>query len=154
MKIQTSLKIGPFLKIVYFFIFNPILMWFLLGYFLSKRYIWFIFFMQFWWSFILRIDCVRFPLSLTVMEIDVELAEIDRWIVGANKSWIPEFSYFSFNFNVVFCKMIIFMCYWWTINIVSSPCQRQCELLPSLGIRRPLTFHILIFPSAKWTETW
>jgi hypothetical protein len=25
--------------------------------------------------------------------------------------------------------------------------QRQCELLPSLGIRRLLTFHILIFPS-------
>ena len=24
---------------------------------------------------------------------------------------------------------------------------RQCELLPSLGIRRPLTFHILIFSS-------
>ena len=31
--------------------------------------------------------------------------------------------------------------------IFSSPCQRQCELLPSLGIRRPLTFHILIFSS-------
>jgi len=29
----------------------------------------------------------------------------------------------------------------------SSPCQRQCELLLSLGIRRPLTFHILIFSS-------
>ena len=29
--------------------------------------------------------------------------------------------------------------------IFSSPCQRQCELLPSLGVRRPLTFHILIF---------
>ena len=29
----------------------------------------------------------------------------------------------------------------------SSPCQRQCELLPSLGVRRPLTFHILIFSS-------
>ena len=27
----------------------------------------------------------------------------------------------------------------------SSPCQRQCELLPSLGVRRRLTFHILIF---------
>jgi hypothetical protein len=27
----------------------------------------------------------------------------------------------------------------------SSPCQRQSELLPSLGVRRPLTFHILIF---------
>ena len=37
---------------------------------------------------------------------------------------------------------------------------RLCELLPSLGVRRLLTFHILIFssrlwnPSAKWTETW
>jgi hypothetical protein len=29
----------------------------------------------------------------------------------------------------------------------SSSCQRQCELLPSLGVRRPLTFHILIFSS-------
>ena len=29
----------------------------------------------------------------------------------------------------------------------SSPCQRQCELLPSFGIRRPLTFRILIFSS-------
>ena len=40
----------------------------------------------------------------------------------------------------------------WNLNemlhnkqIFSSPCQRQGELLPSLGIRRPLTFHILIF---------
>jgi hypothetical protein len=31
--------------------------------------------------------------------------------------------------------------------LFSSPCQKQCELLPSLGIRRPLTFHILIFSS-------
>jgi hypothetical protein len=31
--------------------------------------------------------------------------------------------------------------------LVSSPCQRQCELLPSLGVCRPLTFHILIFSS-------
>ena len=31
--------------------------------------------------------------------------------------------------------------------LFSSPCQRQCELLPSLGIRRLLTFHILIFSS-------
>ena len=28
-----------------------------------------------------------------------------------------------------------------------SPYQRQCELLPSFGVRRPLTFHILIFSS-------
>ena len=33
------------------------------------------------------------------------------------------------------------------IGIFSSSCQMQCELLPSLGIRRPLTFHILIFSS-------
>jgi hypothetical protein len=32
-------------------------------------------------------------------------------------------------------------------GVISSPCQRQCELLPSLGVRRPLTFHILIFSS-------
>ena len=31
--------------------------------------------------------------------------------------------------------------------LFSSPCQRQSELLPSLGVRRPLTFHILIFSS-------
>ena len=30
---------------------------------------------------------------------------------------------------------------------LSSPCQRQCELLPSLGVRRPLAFHILSFSS-------
>ena len=27
--------------------------------------------------------------------------------------------------------------------IFSSPCQRQCELLPSLGVCRLLTFYIL-----------
>ena len=32
-------------------------------------------------------------------------------------------------------------------NIISSPWQRQGELLPSLGVRHPLTFHILIFSS-------
>ena len=31
--------------------------------------------------------------------------------------------------------------------IFSSPCQRQCELLPSLVVCHPLTFHILIFSS-------
>ena len=32
-----------------------------------------------------------------------------------------------------------------TFHIFSSPCQRQRELLSSLGVRRPLTFHNLIF---------
>jgi hypothetical protein len=35
-------------------------------------------------------------------------------------------------------------------RVFSSPCQRQCELLPSLGVRRPLTFRILIFSSEKY----
>jgi hypothetical protein len=34
-----------------------------------------------------------------------------------------------------------------TPPLFSSPCLRQYELLPSLGIYRPLTFHILIFSS-------
>ena len=33
------------------------------------------------------------------------------------------------------------------ICIFSSPCQRQCELLPSFGVCGPLTFHILNFSS-------
>jgi len=31
--------------------------------------------------------------------------------------------------------------------VFSSPCQRQYEVLPSLGVRRPFTFHILIISS-------
>ena len=32
-------------------------------------------------------------------------------------------------------------------SFFSSPCQSQCELLPSLGVRRPITFKILILSS-------
>jgi hypothetical protein len=35
-----------------------------------------------------------------------------------------------------------------SITFFSSPCQRQSEFLPSLVVRCPLTFHILIFSSA------
>ena len=37
--------------------------------------------------------------------------------------------------------------WWFWLFLFSSPCQRQSELLSSLGIRRALTFHILIFSS-------
>ena len=43
---------------------------------------------------------------------------------------------------------------------ISSPCQRQCELLSSLGIRRLSSvmfshFNLLLWnPLAKWAETW
>jgi hypothetical protein len=43
-------------------------------------------------------------------------------------------------FCLVFCRSLF-------VLFSSWPCQRQCELLPSLGVRRPLTFHILIFSS-------
>jgi hypothetical protein len=34
----------------------------------------------------------------------------------------------------------------------SSPCRRQSELLPSLVVCRPLTFHILIFETSQPNE--
>jgi hypothetical protein len=49
---------------------------------------------------------------------------------------------------VIITMVILYMIdkkYYLLILFISSPCQRQCELLPSLGICRPLTFHILIF---------
>ena len=45
-------------------------------------------------------------------------------------------------------------------QVFSSPCQRQCELLPSLGVHRLSSvnfshFNLFLWnPSAKWTETW
>ena len=46
--------------------------------------------------------------------------------------------------NCIFLFMFYLTQFW---LIFSSLCQSQCELLPSLGVRRPLTFHILIFSS-------
>jgi len=37
-------------------------------------------------------------------------------------------------FNLNFTRMMLFF---FDFIVFSSPCQRQCELLPSLGIRRP-----------------
>ena len=70
----------------------------------------------------------------------------------------------------VYCICILYLCPLWALlwliknlnilieernlSLFSSPCQRQCELLPSLGVHHPssvvrclLTFHILIFSS-------
>ena len=46
------------------------------------------------------------------------------------------------------------------IDLISSPCQRQCELLPSLGVRRLSSFNFSHFnlllwnPLTIWNETW
>jgi len=51
---------------------------------------------------------------------------------------------------MVVCPFVLF----------SSPCQRQCELLPSPGVRRPSSFifshfNLLLWNRlAKWDETW
>jgi hypothetical protein len=54
--------------------------------------------------------------------------------------------YYPFVFLKFLKKKSILMLYC-NFKIFSSPCQRQCELLPSLGVRCPLTFHILFFSS-------
>jgi hypothetical protein len=55
------------------------------------------------------------------------------------------------SFLTSFVKVIFLSCITYISRkhrcFFSSPSQRQCELLPSLGIRCPLTFHILIFSS-------
>ena len=53
--------------------------------------------------------------------------------------------------NITFYLTKLWKCFenniWLCGIFFSSPCQRQRELLPSHGVRRPLTFLILIFSS-------
>ena len=79
----------------------------------------------------------------------VSIASILFYITGIVdlycRFWYVKFIY---NFLVDYMlKMVDSTLFDIPTLIFSSPCQRQCELLPSLGIRRPLTFHILIFSS-------
>jgi hypothetical protein len=53
--------------------------------------------------------------------------------IGQSKIRISNASNRTWTFSHSHNKCIIF----------TSPCQRKRELLPSLGVRRPLTFHIL-----------
>jgi hypothetical protein len=58
--------------------------------------------------------------------------------------WIaPSFSGVRVTQSLVLCVCFVDVVY--PFVLFSSPCQRQCELLPSLGVHRPLTFRILIF---------
>ena len=67
-----------------------------------------------------------------------------RSLWHTRKSWLT-------NANHTVILYHIFTCSPWrnfyTCIFFNSPCQRQSELLPSLGIRRSLTFHILNFSS-------
>jgi hypothetical protein len=71
-----------------------------------------------------------------------------------HKKWLGLCPYLSSYNPVVFGSLSVTLYEDYTsILIFSSLCQRQCELLPSLGVHRPLAFHILNFssetPSAK-----
>ena len=83
---------------------------------------------------------------------DVDCSLDDDRVAFATVFWhLPVlFDFRSLSLSCVLSNLLsiwktkIMMC---LDTLFSSPCQRQRELLPSLGIRRPLTFHILIFSS-------
>jgi hypothetical protein len=83
----------------------------------------------------------------------LQLYEEDKYIYLDNKICLH---YVYVSLVCRFIKYILSYTYYLSKNdvvthtvIISSPCQRQCELLPSLGVRRPSSvvrwLHILIF---------
>jgi hypothetical protein len=81
---------------------------------------------------------------LTSFGLAVSEEKIKMWKVNGS-------CYSIFSLMCMFCRSLFVH--------FSSPCQRQCELLPSLGIRHLSSvnfshFNLLLWnPSAKWTET-
>ena len=82
----------------------------------------------------------------------------DPWMHNSTRNTIKDTWHLAFLLNVscwpiarqncsTSSKICICIWQWKYLYLFSSPCQRQCELLPSLGVCRPLTFHILIFSS-------
>jgi len=56
--------------------------------------------------------------QISSSSISYSFGDTLNWKPWDNKSWIPKFehSYFSSNFNTVFCKINNFMGYWWKVN--------------------------------------
>ena len=77
------------------------------------------------WPWRVNISC-----SIYTSQTLISLFFMLMWMLGLNRLVLH-----LFLFEIILCRFF------------SSPCQRQCEILPSLGVRRPLTFHILIFSS-------
>ena len=75
---------------------------------------------------------------------------VQRCIYWCNSKFMLRLSRF-FLFNNYYPNFVFHRIYMYLriqlYSLFSSPCQRQGELFPSLGVRRPLTFHILIFSS-------
>jgi len=84
---------------------------------------------------------LHFPLNKVLTWVFVKLLQIFWKVLGIWHSYKMRHTIMLFTF-------------------FSSPCQRQCELLPSLDVRRLSSvnfshFNFLLWnPSAKWTETW
>ena len=65
-----------------------------------------------------------------------------------------------YKLDVKWCVLLLMLMQGGCMFFFSSPCKRQCELLPSLDIYHPSSvnfshFNILLLNRlAKWTETW
>jgi hypothetical protein len=102
-----------------------------------------------------QICCPRILVTLSIFLFNNK--QLDRTQVSHLKNIFYFGYYLPYAFDRLFCGLIkfdhSFLIILLSLNlnrwrmIFSSPCQRQCELLPSLGIHRLLTFHILIFSS-------
>ena len=97
---------------------------------------------------------VRLPLrarSTTLCDKVCHWLLADRWfspgllVSSTNKTDRHDITEILLKVALKTIKPNVLYCWTWPMTFFSSPCQRQCELLPSLGVRRLLTFHILIF---------
>ena len=80
-----------------------------------------------------------------------------RWKVGTMASCSSRKCHLSWEFEYRkeesgSYNLWLIAIYRYKLIVVLSPCQRQCELLPSLGVQRLLTFHILIFFSEMFGQ--
>ena len=119
----------------------------------SLRYVWFSMFSRFLCHLISLPFCmglyfVRFSMSLnftSILYIHL-LSEFPSHLLSLSFCMVLYVVRVSV---LVFFHLYVRHCvnYYGRSFLFSSPCQRQCKHLPSLGVRGPLTFHISIFSS-------
>ena len=107
----------------------------------------------------MRLFCCLLEILNYVIIIKTNVLLPQAYMTSADLATIFRSFCFIALINYLAFQSFDFQCTWWwlfqkcavctkfDIYVFSSPCQGQCELLPSLGIRHPLTFHILIFSS-------
>jgi hypothetical protein len=126
------------------------------------------------WFFLIEITVVKKINNLNVCSVHSYLYpqfRFNAWPLLSKRNEIYSLSHKVF-FTYRFVVILVLNCWQTGLNsgsikgtlffysIFSSPCQRECELLPSLGIHRLSSvnfshFNLLLWnPSAKWTKTW